>query len=112
MRDFRTVDTTYGQKQEIVSPVYVYPPDTINHGQATVNGSATLRAANGKRQRIIIFNLGGDILYVGSTGLTPATAFPIPGGEKQEFKTTSAILVTSVASLDVRFIEELLGPDA
>ena len=111
-RDFHLADTTYGQTLEDISISFNFRAEVIVHGNATINGSAVLRPINRKRMQISIANHGGVDVYVGSAGVTGTDGYPIPEGETRKFNTTSAISVYSAAPADVRFIEELLGPDA
>ena len=110
-RDFRAIETTYGERGELVTPTFDLRPETIQHGNATVNGSATIRAANKKRMRIQIHNRGGVEAFIGLLGVASTDGYPIPPSESREFHTTAAIAVFTAASCDLRFAEELLGAD-
>lgn len=111
-RDARQIDSTYGLQLETISFVYEYRSDSISHGQSTVNGAATLRAVNKKRMCITIYNEGNNKIYIGSTGVLTTDGLPLLPRGQITLRTTDAIKVTSLASSDIRFLEELLGQDA
>jgi hypothetical protein len=111
-RDFLSHDTTYGTRHESLIPTFEYRGDLVQQGNATVNGTATIRSLNRKRLRVRIFNNGGVTLYIGATGVVASDGYPILPNESQLFETSSAIVAFTTAPTDVRFFEELLGTDA
>lgn len=81
---------------------------SLNHGQATVTGSLTLRAYDTSRQSIFIQNLGAGTLYIGGSGVTTSVGIQlIPNGNIILDKSQgAAIYCVPQGTCDVRFVEE------
>lgn len=77
------------------------------HGQATITGAATLRAANVNRRSCTIKNTSTATLYVGASGVGTTDGFPLAQNEGLTLRGTGAIFVNTGGSCDVRFIEEV-----
>jgi hypothetical protein len=111
-RDTTSLDTTYGMKQERIQLTWEYHAPSTAHGAASVNGAATLRAANAKRKTCIIYNNSGVTAYFGAAGVAVADGLPLVVGGSMTLETTAAIYVITAGATDLRFMEELAGNDA
>lgn len=92
-----------------ISPaVFADNRGTVSHGQATVAGAVTLRAANASRRSITIQNLGTGTLFVGASGVGTADGYQLKTDVSLTLlRHTDAVYVNATGSCDVRFIEEL-----
>jgi hypothetical protein len=112
-RNTSTLDGTYGLASEMIHISWTMRAPSNSHGQATVNGSATLRTSNGKRTTITISVVSGGTVYLGSSSSVDTTdGTPILVGGNATLETTGAIFVKTGQSTDIRFYEETAGPDA
>jgi hypothetical protein len=82
----------------------------LSHGAVTVDttaGGTQILPANSNRASIRVQNLGSAAIYVGNTGVTSATGWPIATGATDEFKTVAALYaIAASGSCDVRYMEE------
>lgn len=88
-----------------------YNTGGLNSGQVaipTTSGGTLLIAANNRRDRITISNPGsGHTLYLGQTGLSSSTGYPLLSGAILVLHTTAAIYaLADTAQITVSYFEE------
>lgn len=85
-------------------------PATVNHGQISVDstaGGTLIRAADAGRKALVLHNEGTTTVWVGNTGLTTATGFPVLAGEKFTCEAGVAVYgIRAGAAEDVAYWEE------
>lgn len=85
----------------------------LSGGRATVNGTATLRAADKSRRSITIKVTGGGPMDIGPAGVTAGTSYTMVRGDRVTLDRAAdgRIDVATAQSTTIEFLEERVLPD-
>ena len=85
----------------------------LSGGRATINGVATLRAADKSRRSLFIKVTGGGPMDIGPAGLLAGTSFTMyRGGQLTLDRAADArIEVATTVATTIEFLEERVAPD-
>lgn len=99
-----TFDSTIANFSVFYAGVYNANNSSLATSQTSVTTSATLLAASNKNRQVVkVSNQGADTIYLGSSGVTIGTGFPLEAGDTIELPQLSGNdlfgIVPSVTSL-------------
>lgn len=80
---------------------------TMNHASKNIaNTDTTIIAANASRKGIILYNNGTATIYIGLTGVTTSTGYPLPSDETIYLYNKEEIHgITASTTEDLRYME-------